>query len=860
VRDSLQATASQQLQIIVGGSTVNILNTSLPNATLSASYSQSLAATGGTGTYQWVVSEGVLPVGLTLSPSGLISGTPSAAGGFQFTVRVTDGASASASRVFLLSVTGGFAVGTTPPNGAIGATYNFTLFATGGVTPFTWSVASGSLPPGISLVPSSGLLTGIPTISGSYSFVIQVTDGAGLVATRSVTIQVNPPLAITTTALPGGSIGSAYSQTLAATGGTSAGYSWSTITGTLPPGLALTSLSGVISGTPTANGTYNFTSQVNDSGGSFTSRQLSITIGTTLSITTTSLPTGGTNVAYNQTVVAAGGQAPFQWSVTAGNLPPGLNLNTSSGAITGLPNTGGTHTFTLRVQDAAGVFNTRQFTIVVTEGLSITTPTALPGAAEGTAFSQQLAASGGSAPYSWSIAVGVLPPGLSLSTSTGAISGTPESAGNYSFILQVTDASQQTAQKAFTIAVSGRVSIVTPSTLPSGTVRAPYSEVLTASGGVQPYSWSLAAGGTPPIGIVVNPDGTVTGTPTSTGPFNFSVTVTDSAGATATRTFTLSILQTLTITTASPLPSGTAGIQYAQPLSAAGGQPPYAWTSVSGSMPSGVTLNGGGILTGTPLSSGTFTFTAQVTDNQQTIATAAFTVVVRLPATPPVTLSGIADSVQPAQQPRVGVAIGAPFPVPINGTLTMTFTPDAAVPSDDPAVVFTNGRRTVDFVIPANATQAQLPEGFAMQTGTVAGAISLALTMRAGTTDITPTPAPGTVGTISRSAPVIRSVRATRNATGLQVEIIGYATAREITSALFRFTPAPGSSLQTTELSVQLADGAQRWYQSDASRPFGSQFTLTQQFNVQGDTSAISSVTVTMNNAQGQSQPASANF
>jgi hypothetical protein len=273
-----------------------------------------------------------------------------------------------------------------------------------------------------------------------------------------------------------------------------------------------------------------------------------------------------------------------------------------------------------------------------------------------------------------------------------------------------------------------------------------------------------------------------------------------------------------------------------------------------------VTLNAGGILTGTPLTSGTFTFTAQVTDNQQTLTTAAFTVVVRLPATPPVTLSGITDSVQPAQQPRVGVAIGAPFPVPINGTLTMTFTPDAAVPADDPAVVFTNGRRTVDFTIPANATQAQLPEGFAMQTGTVAGAISLALTMRAGTADITPSPAPGTVGTIARSAPVIRSVRATRNATGLQVEIIGYATAREIASALFRFTPAPGSSLQTTELSVQLTDGAQRWYQSDASRPFGSQFTLTQQFNVQGDTSAISFVTVTMTNAQGQSQPASANF
>jgi hypothetical protein len=190
----------------------------------------------------------------------------------------------------------------------------------------------------------------------------------------------------------------------------------------------------------------------------------------------------------------------------------------------------------------------------------------------------------------------------------------------------------------------------------------------------------------------------------------------------------------------------------------------------------------------------------------------------------------------------------------------MTFTPDAVITGDDPAVVFTNGRRTVDFTIPANATQAQLPEGFAMQTGTVAGSISLAVTMRAGTQDITPSPAPSTVGVIARSAPVIRTLRATRNSAGLQVDITGYATSREITSAVFRFTPVGGSSLQTTELTVQLTDGAQRWYQSDAAKPFGSQFTLSQQFNVQGDTSAISSVTVTMTNAQGQSQPATSNF
>jgi len=863
VTDSLNNVAQRQFSITINaGSNITILNTSLPNASLSTIYNQSLVASGGTQPYQWSVIEGLLPVGLTLSQAGLISGVPVTPGGFQFTVRVTDAASpsASTSRVFLLSVTTGLSITSAPPNAAIGSNYNFTLSASGGVAPFTWTVASGSLPPGLTLGPTTGLLTGIPTIGGTYDLVLRVTDGTGQSATRAVTIQVNAQLSVTTTALAGGTVGTAYSQTLAATGGTGLGYNWFIISGNLPGGLTINPSTGAISGTPNANGTFNFTAQVNDSAGSFASRQLSITIGSTLSITTTSLPNGATSTAYNQTVVAAGGIQPLTWSVSAGSLPAGLSLNSNTGTISGTPTAGGSFTFTIQVRDTGNASNTRQFTLTVVEALSITTPTALPNASEGAAFNQSLTATGGTAPYTWSIAVGVLPPGLSLTPLPGAITGTPSASGNYSFILQVTDAAQQTAQRAFTLVVSGRVTIVTPSSLPSGTVRAAYSETLSASGGVQPYSWAVAPGGTPPIGITVNTDGTITGTPTSAGLFTFSVEVTDGAGATASRTFTLNILQNLTITTPSPLPSGTAGSSYAQPLAAAGGQPPYSWSPISGSMPTGVSLSSGGILSGTPVTSGTFTFTAQVTDNQQNTASAAFTMVVRLPSIPPVTLSGISETVQPAQQPRVGVAIGAPFPVPINGTLTMTFTPDAVAPSDDPAVVFTNGRRTVDFVIPANATQAQLPEGFAMQTGTVAGSISLAVTMRSGTLDITPSPAPSAVGAIARSAPVIRTLRATRNATGLQVEMTGYATSREITSAVFRFTPVPGSSLQTTELTVSLSDGAQRWYQSDASKPFGSQFTLTQQFNVQGDTSAISSVTVTMSNTQGQSQAASATF
>jgi len=134
------------------------------------------------------------------------------------------------------------------------------------------------------------------------------------------------------------------------------------------------------------------------------------------------------------------------------------------------------------------------------------------------------------------------------------------------------------------------------------------------------------------------------------------------------------------------------------------------------------------------------------------------------------------------------------------------------------------------------------------------------VTLRASGQDVTPTPAPTVTARLNRDVPAIRTLRASRVSGGLQVEITGFSTPREVTSATFRFTPAPGSALQTTELTVQLSDGARAWYQNDQSRLFGSQFTLTQQFNVQGDTTAISSVTVTLTNGQGSSTSSSATF
>ncbi len=170
---------------------------------------------------------------------------------------------------------------------------------------------------------------------------------------------------VTTSSLPGGTVSDAYSQTLAASGGTGP-YTWSLTAGALPGGLTLSS-GGVISGTPTSTGAFNFTVKATDSLGTSGSKALSITI-TQLTITTTSLPQATKGLPYSATLVATGGQGAYTWSISGGSLPPGLTLNSSSGVISGTPNTAGVYAFTAHVADSQSATATAPLSIFVGQG------------------------------------------------------------------------------------------------------------------------------------------------------------------------------------------------------------------------------------------------------------------------------------------------------------------------------------------------------------------------------------------------------------------------------------------------------------------------------------------------------------
>ena len=248
---------------------------------------------------------------------------------------------------------------------------------------------------------------------------------------------VRPSLTVTTTTLPGGAVGTAYSQSLQATGGVSP-YSWTISSGALPAGLTL--VGNTISGIPTVTGTFNFTAKVTDSSGTTASAALSIVVKPApLNISTASLPGGVVGAGYSQTLVASGGVSPYTWAVSSGALPGGLTPNASTGAISGTPTGTGTFNFTAKVTDSSGTTASAALSVVVKPAPLTITTTPLPGGTVGAAYSQSLAAAGGTGPYTWSISSGVLPGGLMLTANT--ISGNPTAAGTFNITVKSVDSS-----------------------------------------------------------------------------------------------------------------------------------------------------------------------------------------------------------------------------------------------------------------------------------------------------------------------------------------------------------------------------------------------------------------------------------
>nr|MBZ4194465.1 Ig domain-containing protein [Candidatus Contendobacter sp.] len=440
--------------------------------TLNAPFNGLVRATGGTEPYTFTQPAGWLPPGLTLKSDGSIAGSPTQVGAFQFSVQAEDKNGATGTQNFMITITEGvLKVALSISEGTLNMPFNSLLTATGGTLPYTFKILTGTLPPGLTLniLVGGGEITGTPTQVGSFPFVVQATDSSGATGTADFTITIGERKALVLT-LVGSTTATllqSYSAILQAVGGILP-YKFEIVggTGNLPPGLTLNADTGVISGTPTKEGSYSFVAQVTDKINNTGFAAFTIVVGTGTPteplVLVLTLPAGGEiGQNYTNAIGVTGGTPPYKFELMAGagSLPPGLELNANTGAISGKPTAVGIFPFSVKITDSSkpALTGTANFTITISEGTALVLVLTLPAGGEiGQNYTNSISVTGGVAPYRFELVAGagILPNGLSLDPATGVIGGTPTAVGIFPFSVKVTDNKGATGTANFTITIT----------------------------------------------------------------------------------------------------------------------------------------------------------------------------------------------------------------------------------------------------------------------------------------------------------------------------------------------------------------------------------------------------------------------
>jgi putative Ig domain-containing protein len=669
------------------GEVITITTNSNVQCVQTVPFTLTLQAQGNSSPLTWTILSGQLPAGLSLdSSSGAISGTPTSGPG-AVTIQAAD-SKASASKQFFFTVWAKLTINpVNPPPAHLNAPYSLSVTGQGSSAIASWTLVGGQLPPGLSMNVSPQnldvlIISGTPTQAGTFTFTIQAQDSTiPQTATATVIIIVDTDLTITKFTLKNGGQNQVYSDAFVAVNGTLP-YHWS-LSGTLPAGLSLDSTSGQVTGTPTDFGGFPYTASVSDSSSpaQTDSGQGLLNIAEQLQIVGALAP-AYIGEPYNSAFAAIGGTYPYIWTLSSGSLPAGLAL-APAGNIEGVPTQLGSSSFTLQVSDSG----TPPYVLTKSGTLNVV-PTPLNDlggplspAPVNVIYHSQIPASGGTPPYSWSIASGQLPPGLVLNPATGYIDGTPTQLGTFNFVAQAVDSGvpPQTATANDFIQIRaglGRNDSIATATPLGNSANQPIPIVLSISPYIDPVNagspnpdsdfYKLVANGSATVHVETAAqrswgantldsvlellDSTGNRLQTCTQPSyisaclnnNLDSTTVDSAldlkvpgPSTTQMTFYVHVLdwrgdarpdmqyylsisgavEPLTISPSTLGPGATRGVMYQQQFNVQGGTGTATWSVDAGSLPPGWSLNSSGLLSGTATTDGSYTFAIKATDS-----------------------------------------------------------------------------------------------------------------------------------------------------------------------------------------------------------------------------------------------------
>ncbi|WP_422931794.1 Ig domain-containing protein [Singulisphaera sp. PoT] len=469
-----------------------------------------------------------------------------------------------------------------------------------------------------------------------------------------------PPLQVETSTFTKPVAGVPYQAYLSATGGAesdilSATISLSPDSPPLPDGLRIDY--GQITGTATKPGTYHFVlryeqvlapNSVHLIGDTPVTLEVLPPPDETFTILPATLESAERYTPYLQLLTPVGSTGDVWYRLASGELPEGITVSIN-GQIGGVPQVTGTYHFVIAAQDSLGRTASIAYTLDIPQvqaGDLTITPDTIQSAQQGSAYSQQFTASGGTGDITYALTDGALPTGLTLSVA-GKIGGTPTASGSFPFSVTATDAAGALTTKAFTLAVLPADPVgsltLSPAEINAARQGEAYSQKIKATGGTGSVTFALTTGKLP-AGLTLSQNGTIAGLPLVSGTFPISLTAKDSTGKTG------SIAYSLVVKTAEPLSiapttldAGQVGEDYSQILSVKSGAGAPTFAIIAGALPAGLILTQDGVIVGTPTIAGSFDFTVGVSRANGSSGSQFYTLDVQPAAVPIVVPPSVID-------------------------------------------------------------------------------------------------------------------------------------------------------------------------------------------------------------------------